>query len=69
MVLPVNSYDFDKEIRQGLELARIWRNSIVHSPENKHMTMGNDWLVVINSLKIINNLTFIDRQDLRSYIK
>ena len=68
-VLPQNSYNFDKEIRRGLELVRIWRNSIVHSPENKHLIMGNDWIVVLNSLKIINNLTFIDRQDLRSYIK
>ena len=68
-VLPQNSYNFDKEIRRGLELARIWRNSIVHSPENKHMTRGDDWILVINSFKIINNLTFIDRQDLRSYLK
>mgnify|MGYP001577063626 CR=1 FL=1 len=60
MVLPTNEYDFDKDIRQGLEIARIWRNVNAHVVIGKHIKYGGDYYSITKALGLINNLVLHD---------
>ncbi len=55
-ILPEHEYNFEQDIRKGLELARIWRNTNTHGVIGRHIQVGNDYYLINNSIAIINNL-------------
>jgi len=55
-VLPKHNFDFDKDIRKGLEIARIWRNINAHTITSRDIWHGDDHINIEKSLKILTHL-------------
>lgn len=55
-ILPKHNFDFDKDIRKGLEIARIWRNINAHTITSQDIGYGTDYMDIDKSLKILNHL-------------
>ena len=55
-VLPEHKYNFEQDIRKGLELARIWRNVNTHTMTGGHIQWVGDYRSICCSIEIIRDL-------------